>query len=84
MSAQFQYLRLKHQAEAVEAIEQVFADVRLIPPASVYANPTFSPHEAADTLRGRTGGVQNRSRNGESHGERDAAQVKKAMLAQCP
>lgn len=52
MSAQFQYLRLKHQAEAVEAIEQVFADVRLITPASVYANPTFSPHEAADTLRG--------------------------------
>lgn len=51
MSAQFQYLRLKHQAEAVEAIEQVFADVRFIEPVSVYANPTFSPHEAADTLR---------------------------------
>ena len=52
MSAQFQYLRLKHQAEAVEAIEQVFADVRFIEPVSVYANPTYSPHEAADTLRG--------------------------------
>lgn len=52
MSAQFQYLRLKHQANAVEAIEQVFADVRFIEPAGVYANPAWSPHEAADTLRG--------------------------------
>ncbi len=51
MSAQFQYLRLKHQAEAVEAIEQVFTDVRFIEPAGVYANPAWSPHEAADTLR---------------------------------
>ena len=52
MTVQFQYLRLKHQAQAVEAIEQVFADVRFIEPVSVYANPTYSPHEAADTLRG--------------------------------
>ena len=51
MTVQFQYLRLKHQAEAVEAIEHVFADVRFIEPVSLYANPTFSPHEAADALR---------------------------------
>lgn len=51
MTAQFQYLRLQHQADAVEAIEQVFADVRFIEPTHVFANPTWSPHEAADTLR---------------------------------
>lgn len=51
MTAQFQYLRLQHQADAVDAIEQVFADVRFIAPASVYGNPIWSPAEAAPTLR---------------------------------
>ena len=51
MSAHFQYTRLKHQADAVDAIEQVFADVRFIVPDNPYANPVFSPLEAARTLR---------------------------------
>ena len=49
---QFQYTRLAYQAKAVDAIEQVFADVRFMAPADIHANPVYAPHEAASTLRG--------------------------------
>ena len=48
---QFQYTRLAHQAQAVQAIADVFADVRFAPPADVHANPTFSQAEAHATLK---------------------------------
>lgn len=51
MTAQFQYIRLAHQAQAVDSIADVFADVRFVPPAGVHANPTYVPHEAFKTLR---------------------------------
>lgn len=50
MTAQFQYLRLQHQADAVDAIEQVFADVHFAPPANAFANPVWNPLDAAPTL----------------------------------
>lgn len=51
MAAQFQYVRLAHQAQAVDSIADVFADVRFVSPAGVHANPTYVPHEAFKTLR---------------------------------
>lgn len=47
---QFQYTRLAHQAQAVQAITEVLADVRFTPPVDVQANPTFSQAEAHATL----------------------------------
>ncbi|MEJ5207755.1 DEAD/DEAH box helicase family protein [Denitratimonas sp. CY0512] len=51
MAAQFQYLRLQHQADAVDAIEQVFADVHFAAPVNAFANPVWNPLDAAPTLR---------------------------------
>ncbi|QTD46668.1 DEAD/DEAH box helicase family protein [Ottowia testudinis] len=55
---QFQYTRLAYQAQAVRSVEQVFDDVRFIAPRDVHGNPTFAPHEAADTLRANIDGVR--------------------------
>jgi type III restriction enzyme len=51
MTAQFQYTRLAYQAQAVQSIADVFADVRFVEPASVHANPTYVPGEAHTALR---------------------------------
>jgi type III restriction enzyme len=51
MTAQFQYRRLAYQAQAVNAIFEVFTDVRFIPPRSIHANPTYEPNESCPTLR---------------------------------
>lgn len=51
MTAQFQYARLAYQAQAVQSIADVFADVRFVEPASVHANPTYVPSEAYAALR---------------------------------
>lgn len=51
MTAQFQYTRLAYQAQAVQSIADVFADVRFVEPASVHANPTYVPSEAYTALR---------------------------------
>jgi len=51
MTAQFQYTRLAHQSAAVQAIADVFTDVRFTAPTGMQANPVFVPHEAAKTLR---------------------------------
>ncbi len=51
MTAQFQYTRLAYQAQAVQSIADVFADVRFVEPASVHANPTYVPSEAYAALR---------------------------------
>lgn len=51
MTAQFQYVRLQHQADAVDAIEQVFADVHFESPGNAFANPVWNPLDAATTLR---------------------------------
>ncbi|MEY4979446.1 MAG: hypothetical protein RLZZ352_1716 [Pseudomonadota bacterium] len=49
--AQFQYSRLAHQAQAVQAISEVFADVPFAPPADMQANPTFSQAVAHAVLK---------------------------------
>ncbi len=51
MAAQFQYLRLQHQADAVDAIEQAFSDVHFATPVNAFANPVWNPLDAASTLR---------------------------------
>jgi type III restriction enzyme len=51
MTAQFQYTRLAYQAQAVNSIFEVFADVRFVAPKGVHANPTFVAHEAQKTIR---------------------------------
>lgn len=51
MTAQFQYTTLAHQTAAVQAIADVFADVRFCPPANVHANPTLPVSEVADTIK---------------------------------
>lgn len=51
MTAQFQYTRLAYQAQAVQSIADVFADVRFVEPAGVHANPTYVPSEAHTALR---------------------------------
>ncbi|NLA67527.1 MAG: DEAD/DEAH box helicase family protein [Gammaproteobacteria bacterium] len=51
MTAQFQYVRLQHQADAVDALEQVFADVHFEVPGNAFANPVWNPLDAASTLR---------------------------------
>ena len=51
MTAQFQYTRLAYQAQAVQSIADVFADVRFVEPASVHANPIYLPSEAHTALR---------------------------------
>lgn len=48
---QFQYTRLAHQALAVRAISEVFADVRFDEPVDVQANPTFSQARVHATLQ---------------------------------
>ncbi len=44
MSAQFQYLRLAHQTQAVESIADVFNDVHFAPAPHPQANPVYFPH----------------------------------------
>jgi len=66
MTAQFQYTRLAHQAQAVQSIAEVFADVRFIAPMGVHANPTFAPQEAYRTLQSNIERV--RKANGVSTG----------------
>ena len=61
MSAQFQYARLEHQALAVQAIADVFADVRFVAPINVHSNPTLVPAEAAPTLRDNIALVRERN-----------------------
>ena len=56
--AQFQYTTLAHQTQAVQAIADVFDDVRFVAPGSAHANPTFVPHEAAPALRGNIAAVR--------------------------
>lgn len=51
MTAQFQYTRLAYQAQAVNSIFEVFADVRFVAPTGVHANPTYVAHEAQKTIR---------------------------------
>lgn len=51
MTAQFQYTRLAYQAQAVQSIADVFADVRFVEPTSVHANLTYVPNEAHKALR---------------------------------
>lgn len=51
MTAQFQYTRLAYQAQAVNSIFEVFADVRFVAPTGVHANPTYVAHEAQTTIR---------------------------------
>lgn len=51
MSAQFQYTRLAYQAQAVNSVFEVFADVRFVPPQGVHANPTYVPHEAQNAIK---------------------------------
>jgi len=66
MSAQFQYTRLAYQAQAVDSVFQVFADVRFIEPADVHANPTYGPDEAQKLLRANIGRI--RAENGVTAG----------------
>ena len=61
MTAQFQYARLEHQTLAVQAIADVFADVRFIPPINVHSNPTLVPAEAAATLRDNITAIRERN-----------------------
>jgi type III restriction enzyme len=51
MTAQFQYTTLAHQTAAVQAIADVFADVRFVPPINVHANPTLPVSAVADTIQ---------------------------------
>lgn len=51
MSAQFQYTRLAYQAQAVNSVFEVFADVRFVSPQGVHANPTYVPHEAQNAIK---------------------------------
>jgi len=50
MTAQFQYTRLAYQAQAVNSIFEVFANVRFVAPTGVHANPTYVAHEAQKTI----------------------------------
>lgn len=50
MTTQFQYTRLAYQAQAVNSIFEVFADVRFVAPTGVHANPTYVAHEAQKTI----------------------------------
>lgn len=61
MTAQFQYTTLAHQTQAVQALAEVFDDVRFIAPDNNHANPTFSPREAASTLRDNIKAVRARN-----------------------
>jgi type III restriction enzyme len=65
--AQFHYTTLAHQTEAVQAIADVFQNVRFVPPVNVQANPTIVPHEAAQALRENLTAV--RARNHVSAGD---------------
>ena len=67
MTAQFQYTTLAHQTAAVQAITDVFDDVRFVPSVNVEANPTWLPHEATQSLRRNIDAV--RARNGVSAGQ---------------
>ena len=60
-TAQFQYTTLAHQTLAVQAIADVFADVRFVPPANVHCNPTMVPGEAAAALRQNITAVRERN-----------------------
>lgn len=51
MATQFQYIRLAHQTQAVEAIAEVFTDVNFVSPVGVQANPVFLPAQMHKTLK---------------------------------
>lgn len=61
MAAQFQYTTLAHQTAAVQAIADVFADVRFVPPTNVQSNPVMVPSEAASTLKANIAEVRARN-----------------------
>lgn len=61
MTAHFQYARLEHQTLAVQAIADVFADVRFVAPINVHSNPNMVPAEAAHTLRDNIAMVRERN-----------------------
>lgn len=60
MTPQFQYTRLAHQAQAVQAIADVWADVRFLAPADVQANPRFSLTASAPVLKANIQAVRAR------------------------
>ena len=51
MTAQFQYTRLAYQAQAVQSIADVFADVHFYKAPRTETNPTISPSEAHAALK---------------------------------
>ena len=51
MSAQFQYVRLAHQAQAVQSIADVLANVHFAAPGNMQANPVYLPHAEHKTLQ---------------------------------
>jgi len=61
MAAQFQYTTLAHQTQAVQALAEVFDDVRFIAPHNAHANPTLVPREAATILRANIAAVRARN-----------------------
>lgn len=71
MTAQFQYTRLAYQAQAVNSIFEVFADVRFVAPTGVHANPTYVAHEAQKTIRANIERI--RAENQVQAGEVDVA-----------
>ena len=71
MTAQFQYTRLAYQAQAVNSIFEVFADVRFVAPTGVHANPTYVAHEAQKTIRANIERI--RAENQVQTGEVDVA-----------
>ncbi len=60
MIAQFQYTTLAHQTLAVQAIADVFNDVRFVSPINVQSNPTMVPAEAAAALKANIAEVRAR------------------------
>jgi len=67
MTAQFQYTTLAHQTAAVQALADVFNDVRFVAPVNVHSNPTLVPYEAAPALRANL--TEIRKRNGVRAGD---------------
>lgn len=61
-TAQFQYTTLAHQTAAVQAIADVLAEARFVPPVNTEANPTLVPWEAHEALRQAIHAVRERHR----------------------
>jgi type III restriction enzyme len=66
MTAQFQYSRLAHQAQAVQSLALVFEDVALQPAFHAQANPLFNLQACQLQLQANIESV--RQRNGVTHG----------------